>query len=93
MAERSTTGKATLTREGLFLLLALVFGLLVLPFLVYTVGQFIFSDFAGGDFKAFFAEIHDLLKRGNLYVWFLVLSPYLVLQTLRMSLRLFRLSP
>ena len=73
-------------------LACLLFGLLILPVLVFIVGQVIFGDFAGGGLGAFFTGIHGMLRNGNLVVWFLVLSPYLILQTLRLSLGLFKIA-
>ncbi len=85
----ASTGR-TLTREALILLSFLLFGLLLLPVLVFAVGQFIFGEFAGGGLGTFFASVHSKLRSGDLLVVFLVLSPYLVVQTLRGTIRLFR---
>lgn len=68
----------------------LAFGLTVLPALVYFVGLGIFGDYAGGGLGAFLADFHGELWRFSLVVWFLVLSPYCVVQSLRGTLRLYR---
>ena len=73
-------------------LVCLLFGLLALPLLVFVVGQTIFGDYAEGGVGAFFTGIHSMLRSGDAVVWFLVLSPYLILQTLRLTVGLFRIA-
>lgn len=90
METRTQSPGRTLTREALILLSFLLFGLLLLPVLIFAVGQFIFGEFAGGGLGTFFASLHSKLRSGDLLVLFLVLSPYLVVQTLRGTVRLFR---
>ena len=84
--------KNPLRREAFLIIACLSFGLLILPVLVFIVGQVIFGEFAGGGLGAFFADIHRMLRSGNVVVWFLVLSPYLIIQTLRLSIGLFRIA-
>lgn len=84
--------KNTLRREALLCLVCLLFGLLILPLLVFVVGQTIFGEFAGGGLGVFYTGIHSMLRSGNVVVWFLVLSPYLILQTLRLTVGLFRIA-
>ena len=93
MEKRTSSPGRTLTREALILLSFLLFGLLLLPVLIFAVGQFIFGEFAGGGLGTFFASVHSKLRSGDLLVVFLVLSPYLVVQTLRGTIRLFRNAP
>lgn len=90
MTDSSKKQGKGLRREALLLLGSLLFGLLLLPVLVFAVGQGIFGEFAGGGLWAFFAGIHGMLRSGNAFVWFLVLAPYLIIQTLRLSFRLFK---
>lgn len=90
MPEARSKSTTSAKREALFLLAALLFGLLLLPLLVFAVGQTVFGAFAGGSLWTFFANIHGMLRAGNVFVWFLVLSPYLIVQTLRTTFRLFK---
>lgn len=61
-------------------------GLLLLPLAIYAVGKAVFGAYGGGDFFDFFVALHGRLWRGDLTVLFLMLSPYLVLQLLRLTI-------
>jgi len=76
---------------GLFLWLLLA-GLFLLPLAVYTVGRVLFGEYGGTGFAAFYGMLHSELRSGSLSVWFLVLSPYLICQLLRLTVRAFRLA-
>lgn len=82
--------KKRIERELALFLLLLLAGLLLLPISVYLVGDAIFDGYAGAGFSGFYAALHQALRDGDAAVWFLVLSPYLVWQTLRLTLFLFR---
>ncbi|MDX1480219.1 MAG: hypothetical protein R3315_01005 [Woeseiaceae bacterium] len=81
---------ASIQFEILLLTTSLAFGLTLLPALVYAVGLGFFGGYADGGLGAFFADFHRELWSFSLVVWFLVFSPYLVLQTLRWTIRIFR---
>ena len=70
----------------------LLFGLLALPVIIYMVGQFIFGAYGGGGISEFYAGVHRQIRGGDFFAWFLILSPYLVWQSLRLTVVLFRLS-
>lgn len=71
----------------LLLFFALFFlGFTVLPVVVFLVGQAIFGSYGGEGFAGFFGELWNKLTTGEFYAWFLVLSPYLALQTLRLAI-------
>jgi hypothetical protein len=74
---------------AIFALLALV-GVLLLPLMIYLVGAEIFGDYAGIGFGDFYRDIHSDLRQGRPVVVFLLMSPYLVWQLLRLSLYVFR---
>ena len=65
-------------------------GLLVLPILMYLVGQSIFGEYGGGGFADFYVRLHQDLRDGEPATAFLLLSPCLVWLLLRLSLWLFR---
>ena len=71
----------------LWLLLA---GLFLLPLAVYLVGSALFGEYGGSEFSAFYGTLHSELRGGTPSVWFLVLSPYLIWQLLRLTLQAFR---
>lgn len=86
--EKSTRKKVT-SESALFLILLLV-GLLFLPIVIYAVGTAIFGDYAGNGFWDFLGLLHSKLWAGEPVVWFLVLSPYLIWQIFRLTIRAFR---
>jgi hypothetical protein len=91
MAEPTTLKTRLQSELALFLILLLV-GLLLLPISIYLVGNAIFGDYSGSGFAAFYQSVHDGLRRGDSAIWFLVLSPYLGWQVLRLTVVGFRYS-
>lgn len=79
-------------RESLRLLGCLLFGLFVLPAAIFWVGQIIFGEFGGGQLGDFYASLGIQLRLGNLIVWFLILAPYLIWQSLRAVAKLYRMT-
>lgn len=59
-------------------------GLVVLPIGVYLVGQVIFGDYGGQGFAQFYVDLSGRVRSGDGAALFLVLSPYLAWQTLRL---------
>ncbi len=72
-----------------FVLLAFV-GVLVVPLAIYLVGAEIFGEYAGAGFGDFYRDIHSDLREKQPVVIFLLISPYLVWQILRISIYAFR---
>ena len=83
-AKNSSTTK-TIQRELLLLLILLPTGLLLLPAAIYLVGSAIFGAFGGDGFGGFLGMLMAELRSGEPAVWFLVLSPYIVWQLLRLT--------
>lgn len=65
-------------------------GLFLLPVAIYVVGRLLFGEYGGTGFTAFYGMLHSDLRSGAPSAWFLVLSPYLIWQLLRLTLRAFR---
>lgn len=84
--------KKTAIRETALFLGCLSFGLVLLPIAIYLVGSGIFGTYGGAGFFGFYAGIHGDIRDGDPVVWFLVLAPYLIWQTLRWTFRIFRFS-
>jgi hypothetical protein len=59
-------------------------GLVLLPIAIYLVGQAIFGEYGGGSYGYFYSELSGRVRAGDAAAWFLVLSPYLGWQTLRL---------
>jgi hypothetical protein len=67
----------------LFLFSTLLFcGFVLLPVLIFLVGDRVFGDFDGG-YGNFFGQISRDILNGRGVTWFLVLSPWLVIQVIR----------
>ena len=84
--------KNVMRRESVIFLWLVLGGLFVLPALIYLVGNALFGEYGGSGFGAFYADFHTGLRRGHTANWFLVLSPYLVCQLLRLTFRAFRMA-
>ncbi len=84
--------KKTATKESALFLSLLFFGLLILPFAVYIVGKSVFGEYGGTGFSAFYGTLHSAIRDGEPAVLFLVLSPYLIWQLARLTIRGFRLT-
>jgi hypothetical protein len=78
-------------REAAIAAACVAFGLVVLPFAVYLVGQRVLGEYAADSGALGLAENiwRDFLSL-RLPAWFLVLSPYLTLQLLRVARRAWR---
>jgi hypothetical protein len=82
-ANPDSTLKSRLVSE-LALLSVLVFiGLAVVPLAVYLVGEAVFGEYGGGGFAAFYSDLHAQFREGNMAVWLLLLSPYVLCQLVR----------
>jgi len=80
------------TREIALLLWLGLAGVLILPAAIYGIGQSIFGAYGGGTFVDFYRDLHYLLRVGEPVALYLVASPYLFWQTLRLTVWAFRRS-
>jgi len=62
----------------------LFFGLVIMPVVIYFVGQAIFGSYGGDGYGSFFGTLTSKVTSGDYVAWFLVLSPYLGWQILRL---------
>ena len=92
MADNSSRIIRIARREAVLLAIALLIGAVLLPPAVYIVGQAVFGAFAGGGFGSFYASLAARLGAAETFAWFLVLSPYLAVQTLRATFLAWRLT-
>jgi hypothetical protein len=84
VTKRQFSMRKTITREAVLLLGFAFFGLLVLPVAIYFVGQAIFGDYGGGSYGHFYSALSGRIRTGDPAALFLVFSPYLGWQTLRL---------
>ena len=84
MGSHSNTTKSILRKEFLLLAGFLLLGVVILPIAIYFVGQAIFGEYGGQGYGEFFGDLIGRIAAGQGAAWFLVLSPYLGWQTLRL---------
>ena len=71
----------------LALALSMLFaGLVLLPLAIYLTGQSVFGEYGGAGFPDFYRRLSGDVREGQPVVWFLVLSPYLILMLLRLTI-------
>lgn len=74
-----------LKKEGALFTILLFFGLTLLPMAVWLVGKTVFGAYGGAGYADFFGTLSSKIRSGDLVAWFLVLSPYLVWQCVRLT--------
>ena len=78
--------KRTLTREIALFVGLLFVGFVLVPIAIFFLGQQIFGEFGGQGYADFFGTLSAKIRRGESVAWFFVLAPYLIWQTLRLTL-------
>ena len=86
-----TLKRTARTELALFVFL-LFFGLVLAPIALYLVGERVFGEYGGHGYGDFFGTLTGRIRGGDAATWFLVLSPYLVWQTLRLTAYAFRVA-
>ena len=79
-----------MTKEVALLVGFLFVGLIVLPYLIYFVGESVFGAYAGVGYWDFFTTLSAKVRNGDIVAWFLVLSPYMGWQCLRLAAKAWR---
>jgi len=80
----SPLGKSLKKEAALFAGL-LFLGIVILPIAVWFVGKAVFGVYGGMGYGDFFGTLIGKIRGGDLVAWFLVLSPWLVWQTARLT--------
>jgi succinate dehydrogenase hydrophobic anchor subunit len=91
MNTSTVSRKSTARKEATLFLWLFLAGLFLLPLAVYVVGRALFGEYGGSGFSAFYGALHSELRNGVPSVWFLILSPYLIWQLFRLTVRAFKL--
>ena len=86
MAAKHSPLKRIAVRESALFAGFLLVGLLVLPIAVFVVGKSVFGAYGGDGYMDFFGKLTMKLLAFDGDAWFLILSPYMGLQTLRLTL-------
>lgn len=90
VTENSSFLKKSVQKElGLFIGLLFV-GFVLMPVAIFWVGQSLFGAYGGQGYGDFFGTLSQKIRSGNGVAWFLVLSPYLVWQCLRLTVLAWR---
>ena len=92
MTPKLTELKKIARKEAFLLLGLLFFGLVLMPVMIYWVGQALFGAYGGQGYGDFFGNLSQKIRAFDAVAWFLVLSPYLVWQCLRLTAFAWRLS-
>jgi len=79
-----------LRNEAILAGLLLAFGLFILPVAIYFVGLQIIGNYEGGGAVGLVLELWSALVRADAVAWVLVLSPYFVVQLLRLTWKIWR---
>jgi len=80
------------TKEFAILAGFLFLGLVVVPIIIFQVGQVIFGAYGGAGYGDFYGTLSAKVRSGDSVAWFLVLSPYLGWQCLRLLVFSWRLA-
>lgn len=73
-------------KESAFFLALFLFGLVVLPICIWFTGKLVFGAYGGTGYAEFFAGLGARIWSFDPVAWFLVLSPWLVCQVVRLML-------
>ena len=84
MADNRSALVRTVRKEAGLLIGFLFLGLVVMPVAVFVVGQNIFGEYGGHGYSQFYGDLSGRIRSGDTVSWFLVLSPYLGWQILRL---------
>ena len=77
-------------KERTLFFISMLVGIIVLPIAIYLVGNLVFGEYGKDGYSKFFIDILADLLKGAGTIWFLILSPYIVLQTLRLTRHILR---
>ncbi len=92
MARNDNSIKKIARREAAVLLGLLFVGLVLMPFGIYLVGQEVFGEYGGHGYGDFFGALSGKIRNRDADAWFLVLSPYLAWQFVRLAALAWRLT-
>lgn len=87
------SGLRQLATKEIALLAGFLFvGVVIMPILIFYVGQSVFGSYGGVGYVDFFGTLSAKVRSGDLVAWFLIFSPYLGWQSLRLTIFAWRIS-
>lgn len=90
MVQAGSNPRQRLVRESGFFFGLLFFGVVILPLGIFLIGQLVFGEYGDDGYGDFFGALATKLLGGEPVAWFLVLSPYLTWQMVRITIRALR---
>ena len=84
MTTEQNSAAARLRKEVALFVGFLFLGFVVMPIAIYFIGQAIFGNYGGQGYGEFFGDLSGRIRSGDGAAWFLVLSPYIGWQILRL---------
>ena len=84
MSEKPSTLSTSLKKEAALFAGLLFIGLVLLPVCIWFIGNAVFGPYDGAGYSDFFGTLSSKIRSGNAVAWFLVLSPWLVWQSVRL---------
>jgi hypothetical protein len=84
VSEKTSNLSTLLKKEAAVFLVLLLIGLVLLPICIWFVGNAVFGAYDGAGYSDFFGTLSGKIRSGNPVAWFLVLSPWIVWQCLRL---------
>lgn len=72
-------------KEAALFLGLLFFGFVIVPIGIWFVGNAVFGAYDGYGYADFFGNLSARIRAGDVVAWFLILSPWLVWQILRLA--------
>lgn len=86
MPAADATLRQSMTREVALFVILLFVGFVLMPIAIWFVGQALFDEYGGSGFGDFFGTLSAKIRGGDRVAWFLVLSPYLAILSLRLMI-------
>jgi len=84
VSEKTSNLSTLLKKEAAVFLVLLLIGLVLLPICIWFVGNAVFGAYEGSGYWDFFGMLSGKIRSANPVAWFLVLSPWLVWQCVRL---------
>ena len=84
MSEKPSTLSTLFKKEAALFAGLLFVGLVFLPICIWFLGNAVFGTYAGAGYWDFFGMLSGKIRSGNPVAWFLILSPWLVWQCVRL---------
>jgi hypothetical protein len=87
----NTTNKPSSVRQRATIEIAILtgflfIGLVVMPVIVYQVGQAVFGAYGGVGYGDFYGNVSSKVRSGDNVAWFLIFAPYFDWQCIRLML-------